>query len=491
MYIDFVMYISNPNKEMKDNFTAVCRGGIFLMGDRGFFFTTQNGNTYYYNDIDGNVTYQNIIGGNNQFVFGHSKQEHVSIDKSELQSYLSENAGSQLILLTTESCNIRCKYCIYSGNYSNQRTHNLDFMDSDTAKKAVKTYLEKFRERKYKKPLDNPLIAFYGGESLLNFKLLQEIVYYSKEVYQNRIWYSTTTNATLLTDEKIDFLAKHQFILSISLNGNKEEHDRLRVFSDGTGTYDIIIKNLSRIREMYPQYFKEYCQLLLTIDTGTDLHKMRDFFKEHTSILPKIARISQVGASFTDWYDRYSIEDRNRFLTSLDELREIYKQQLLSPDGETEQFLNILFNIPIFGILNRSRNIPFEKRRPSFLPYTGACVPGEKIAVDAKGKLHVCERINQSRPIGDIENWLNITQISDMLNSYLSKVAKSCINCPIQSICELCYPGVIDENGEFDKKNMTPNCQEMRESIQAEYINIWNMIESGAGIDKLLPNVHS
>ncbi|MGF7050721.1 uncharacterized protein J2T13_005271 [Paenibacillus sp. DS2015] len=461
------------------------------MSDRGFFFTTKKGNSYYYDDYSGNVRFQENKE-NNKFMFGNSKPQDISINKEELTSYLESNGGNQLILLTTESCNIRCEYCIYSGNYSNQRTHNTDFMDISIAKKAVEQYLYHFKLRKSKHLFDNPLIAFYGGESLLNFKLIKEVIAFSEEIYKNKILFSTTTNATLLNDDKIHFFARNKFILSISLNGDKQENDRLRVYGDGSGTYDIVLKNMKKIQELYPDYYKEYCQILITIDTGTDLLRMRDFFKNNRHMLPKIARISQIGASFTDWYQRYSSEDRTRFINSLEELREIYILQIQTLDiKETEEFLNILFSIPIFSILNRSNNIPFNQRRPQFLPFTGACVPGDKIAVDSTGNLHVCERINQSRPIGNIDDWLSIPLISDMLEDYQKKVAEDCVNCPIQSLCELCYPGVIDENGNFDKINMTPDCHNMRTGIQTEFGNIWNMLENGIDANKLLPNLNS
>ncbi|WP_416150216.1 radical SAM protein [Salipaludibacillus sp. HK11] len=460
------------------------------MEERGFYFTTKKNNSYYYDDINGNVTF-NEHKIHNNFVFGNSKVENFNLDEKELQKYLIGNSGSQLILLVTESCNIRCEYCVYSGSYSNQRTHNIGYMNNQVAKKAVKKYLHNYKFRKYKFPLEYPLIGFYGGEPLLNFNLIKDIVHYSKDIYENPIMFSITTNATLLNEERIHFLATNQFILSISLNGNKEEHDRLRVFGDGTGTYEIIIKNLKKIKSLYPEYYDDYCQLLVTVDSGTDLHQMREFFLINSDILPKIARISQVGASFTNWYERYSSEEKNRFLETLVELREIYTQQLLHREIESiEPFLNILFNVSFFRILNRSRNIPAEARKSHLMPYTGACIPGDKIAVDFKGKLHVCERINQSRPIGDVENWFNVKGISNMVNDYISKITKKCANCPIQNLCEFCYPGVVDENGEFDFNNMVPNCHQMRKDTQQEFKYIWNLIENGVNINKLLPELN-
>ncbi|MDF9842712.1 MULTISPECIES: radical SAM protein [unclassified Paenibacillus] len=458
------------------------------MSDRGFFFTTAQGNTYYYDDYSSNVRFQGKNGGDN-FNFGDMQLQGNLPNKKSLENYLNNNSGSQLILLTTEACNIRCTYCVYSGNYENQRSHNRENMSVDTAKKAVDKYLSNFKQRKFKNPFDNPLIAFYGGEAFLNYELMKEIVVFSEEKYSGKIQFSTTTNAILLNDEKIHFLAKHSFILSVSLNGDRDEHDRMRVFKDGAGTFDLVMKNLLRIRELYPDYYKEYCQLLITIDTGTNLMRMREFLKENEKVLPKIARVSQVGASFTDWYDRYSTEEKEIFMHSFDELKSVYVSQVRSPEGiEAETFLKILFSVPMFSILNRSRNIPFQNRRPDFLPYTGACVPGEKIAVDTNGNLHVCERVNQSRPIGDVESWLSIPSISKMLEDYQAKITKNCPNCPVQSLCDICYAGVLDGTGEFDKSNMKPNCQEIRKHVQKQFAEIWSIMEEGVLAEELIPN---
>ncbi|GGF65810.1 Cys-rich peptide radical SAM maturase CcpM [Paenibacillus albidus] len=458
------------------------------MSDRGFFFTTSNGNSYYYDDGTSNVKYQEKSEKNN-FVFGNSTVQEVSINRKELEDYLQDNSGSQLILLTTEACNIRCTYCVYSGNYENQRSHRREFMSVETAKKAVDKYLTNFKQRKFKNPFDNPLIAFYGGEPFLNYELINEVVNFAKNKYDKKIQFSTTTNAILLNDEKIHFLAKNSFILSISLNGDRDEHDRMRVFKDGSGTYEIVMRNLNRIRELYPDYYKEYCQLLITIDTGSNLMKIRDFLKENQKILPKIARISQVGASFTNWYDQYSVEEKEEFINSFDRLKSVYIDQVRSPDGiESEAFLKILFSVPMFSILNRSRNISFQNRRPNFLPYTGACVPGEKIAVDTNGNLHVCERVNLSRSIGDVDHWLRLPSIMKLIEDYQKNITKDCPDCPVHSLCDICYAGVLDGEGGFDKSYMEPNCQKIRKHIQKQFAEIWSIMEEGILAEDLVPN---
>ncbi|PGS25319.1 radical SAM protein, partial [Bacillus thuringiensis] len=108
--------------------------------------------------------------------------------------------------MVTESCNLRCKYCLYSGEYDNNRTHNYFKMQTGTAKEAVFKYLASVTKIKQNKPFTIPMIGFYGGEPLLNYELIKDIVSYAKEVYNGKIYFNITTNATLLNEKKIKFL---------------------------------------------------------------------------------------------------------------------------------------------------------------------------------------------------------------------------------------------------------------------------------------------
>lgn len=78
---------------------------------------------------------------------------------NQIEDYMKNNVH-QLILQVTQNCNLRCKYCVYSGSYVN-RVHTKKRMSIETAKKAVDFY------HKHNSNLENGLISFYGGEPLL------------------------------------------------------------------------------------------------------------------------------------------------------------------------------------------------------------------------------------------------------------------------------------------------------------------------------------
>ena len=92
--------------------------------------------------------------------------KHAAAD--HIEDYM-ENNVHQLILQVTQNCNLRCKYCVYSGTYIN-RVHTKKRMTIETAKKAVDFY------RKHSGNIETAVISFYGGEPLLEVALISEII---------------------------------------------------------------------------------------------------------------------------------------------------------------------------------------------------------------------------------------------------------------------------------------------------------------------------
>ena len=143
-----------------------------------------------------------------------------------------------LVLNLTNQCNLSCQYCYEFGEDKVATPEGKPkFMDFDTARASVDFLLEQSAGRR------TIHITFFGGETLMNFPLLRQVVVYANEqaAAQGRsIDYSLTTNATLLTPEIIEFLSENRIGVTVSMDGPKEMHDKLRVFANGRGSYDII-----------------------------------------------------------------------------------------------------------------------------------------------------------------------------------------------------------------------------------------------------------
>jgi len=143
-----------------------------------------------------------------------------------------------LVMNLTNQCNLSCQYCYEFGADKLATPEGKPkFMDLETAKSSVDFLLAQSEGRR------SIHITFFGGETLMNFPLLKQVVAYATERAQEQdrhIDFSLTTNATLLTPAIIEFLSNNHIGVTVSMDGPKEMHDHLRVFSNGKGSYDII-----------------------------------------------------------------------------------------------------------------------------------------------------------------------------------------------------------------------------------------------------------
>lgn len=142
-----------------------------------------------------------------------------------------------MVLNLTNQCNLSCQYCYEFGEDKVATPEGKPkFMDWDTARQSV-DYL--FTESAGRRAIH---VTFFGGETLMNFPLLERVVLYAEEKAQAEgryIDFSLTTNATLLNDKVIDFLAEHHIGVTVSIDGNAQ-HNALRVFANGKSSYEII-----------------------------------------------------------------------------------------------------------------------------------------------------------------------------------------------------------------------------------------------------------
>jgi uncharacterized protein len=151
----------------------------------------------------------------------------------------------RMVLNVTNQCNLSCGYCYeYSEDKIAINKDKPKYMSDTVAQAAIDTL---FRESGNRPKLH---VTFFGGESLLNFPLMQSAVAYTdaKAAEEGRkVEYSLTTNATLLTEEIADFLAAHRFGVTVSIDGDKELHDRMRVFHNGRGSYETIAPRIKML----------------------------------------------------------------------------------------------------------------------------------------------------------------------------------------------------------------------------------------------------
>jgi len=186
---------------------------------------------------------------------------------------LLDSRLEQLILNITETCNMRCRYCTFSGTYPLERRHSAGTMEEAVARKAV-CYFWRHSRRSEKAH-----ISFYGGEPLTCFNRIRCIVEYAKSLqWSPELSFHLDTNGTLLTDESMWFLVKNKIFLQVSLDGPKEVHDKYRVYKGGRGSFEDVMANLERLRTIDPTYFQRHVVFAATVAPPCDLLKANEFF---------------------------------------------------------------------------------------------------------------------------------------------------------------------------------------------------------------------
>jgi uncharacterized protein len=151
----------------------------------------------------------------------------------------------RIVLNVTNQCNLACGYCYeYSEDKISKTEGKPKYMGLDIAQSAIDMLIQESEER------PSIHVTFFGGETLLNFPLLRETVAYAKEksaAVSKSVEFSLTTNATLLTEPIVDFLSEHRVGVTVSIDGDRELNDRMRVFHDGRGSYDIIVPKIKML----------------------------------------------------------------------------------------------------------------------------------------------------------------------------------------------------------------------------------------------------
>lgn len=331
-----------------------------------------------------------------------------------------------LSLEIINACNLNCKYC-YLGEKKNKK------MMEDIAKSAMDIAIHES-----KKQSDKTLIVYFiGGEPLLAFDLLKFCVGYILEKCDNNgliALFSTTTNGTLLDQEKVNFLIKHNFDLKISIDGTEDSHDLNRKYYNHQGSYKDIVSKLPLIRE----YEKA---------TGKLCHGANVITPSNCSLLYENMRhLSDMGFKIVESaIDIYSEWSEEHFCSACNQMEKAFAYYS--------------------GIKSKGEKVfwkYFEDRIENL--YTAVNFFGCKaglisIYITADGNIYPCTEIDGEVMIGNVAEGLNVDKIRSFMRCNHSK-NDACMKCPEINHCKAC--GCIMNNYEVNKDFYKPvaiNCK--------------------------------
>lgn len=174
-------------------------------------------------------------------LFFKSKKGGQNVAKNDKDGISGPIPVRAIAIEVSNDCNLRCTYCYGDGgSYGGTR----ELMRTETAYKCVDFLIEHSLGEK------NLQIIFFGGEPMMNFETIKAVVEYadmkSKELEIN-FSFGITTNATLLNDERIEFLKKYQIVTTISIDGPEEVHDANRYYVRGVGSHGRVMEQVRKM----------------------------------------------------------------------------------------------------------------------------------------------------------------------------------------------------------------------------------------------------
>ena len=178
-----------------------------------------------------------------------------------------------------------CRYCFAEeGEYHGHR----ELMTYETGKQALDFLIANSGSRR------NLEVDFFGGEPLMNWQVVKELVRYGREqekIHNKNFRFTLTTNGVLLNDEIMEFANQEMGNVVLSIDGRKEVHDHMRPFPKGAGSYDLILPKFKKFAESRHQdkYYVRGTFTHYNLDFSKDVLSLADQGFKQISVEPVVA----------------------------------------------------------------------------------------------------------------------------------------------------------------------------------------------------------
>jgi uncharacterized protein len=238
-----------------------------------------------------------------------------------------------LCLHIAHDCNLACRYCFAEeGEYKGDRS----LMSAEVGKKSLDFLVANSGNR------INLEVDFFGGEPLMNFDVVKEIVSYGRELekqHNKKFRFTMTTNGVLLNDEIMEYLNKEMSNVVLSIDGRKEIHDLMRPTQNGKGSYDLILPKFQKFAKMRgdKSYYVRGTFTRNNLDFCEDVLHMADLGFDEISIEPVVTEDSEP----------YSIREED--LPKIYEQYDLLAREMIKREKEGKGFTFFHYMIDLTG----------------------------------------------------------------------------------------------------------------------------------------------
>ena len=358
------------------------------------------------------------------------KEEGMLFTEDVYEKYLDsfqnrETVVKALCLHIAHDCNLACKYCFAGeGEYHGQRA----LMSLDVGKKALDFLVQNSGNRV------NLEVDFFGGEPLLNWQVVKDLVAYGRSLEEpnhKKFRFTLTTNGVLLDDEVLEFANKEMSNVVLSIDGRKEIHDLMRPHRGGQGSYDEVVPKYKKVAESRNQmdYYVRGTFTRNNLDFAEDVKHLADEGFEQISVEPVVARPEEEYA--------LRMEDVPAILKEYDELALEYIRRKKA--GKGFNFFHFMINL---------------EGGPCVAKRLSGCGSGtEYLAVTPWGDLYPCHQFvgQEEFLMGNVEEGILRTDIQDKFKACNVYAKDQCRDCFAKFYCSGgCAANAYNNSGDIN-----------------------------------------
>ena len=321
----------------------------------------------------------------------------------------NSNVIKAMCLHVAHTCNLNCSYCFASqGKYQGDRA----VMSFEVGKQAFDFLIANSGNRR------NLEVDFFGGEPLMNWDVVKQLVAYARSVekeHNKNFRFTLTTNGLLIDDEVIDFLNKEMSNVVLSLDGRREVHDHFRKDYAGNGSYDRILPKFKKLVDARggKGYYMRGTFTHQNVDFTNDIFHMADLGFTELSMEPVVCPPD----------DPYALTQED--LPKLFEQYEILAKEMIKRKKEGRPFTFYHYMLDL-------KNGPCIYKR-----ITGCGSGTEYMAVTPWGELYPCHQFvgDEKYSLGNIWDGVTNKAVQDEFRSCNAYARKECKDCWARLYC--------------------------------------------------------